>query len=76
MQALAQPRIVIFCATIMAAPDLCLFCQDGNHLGILLLALNMTQEQEIVVATICRATEFTPNDVRPERTPRHKSGLM
>ena len=43
---------------------------------MLLLALNVTWEQEIVVAMICRLTEFTPNDVHPVRTPRHKSGLM
>jgi hypothetical protein len=60
----------------MAAPDLCLFCQGGNQLSMLLLALNMTWEQEIVVATICRLTEFTPNDMHPVRTPRHRNGLM
>jgi len=76
MYALAQPRVVIFWATITVAPDLYLYCQPGNHLCMLLLALNMTWEQEIVVAMICRLTEFTPNDVHPVRTPRQKSGLM
>lgn len=76
MYALAQPRVVIFWATITVAPDLYLFCQLGNNLSMLLLAPNMTWEQEIVVAMICRLTEFTPNDVHTVRTPRQKSDLM
>ena len=49
----AQPRFDILCVLFMVVPDLHLFFQSCKHLGMLLPALNVTREQEIVATMSC-----------------------